>query len=96
MPYARLKQAVRVAAQREAEKEAADERQRWRRTAFLAYQFGAPYRRPPISFDQYLKQQGMAGALSDTAEVPMEDLAAVKERAMATGERIRAMDQARC
>ncbi len=91
MPYARLKQRIRVAAEREAE----EERNRWRRTAFLAYQISVPYQTTPVTFEQYLRQQGMAPALAGGSEAPAEDMAEVKRRAMATGERIRAMDQAR-
>ncbi len=91
MPYARLKQRIRVAAEREAE----DERKRWRQTAFIGYQVNALYRKEPLTFEQYLRQLGMAPALVGGSEVPAEDMAEVKRRAMATGERIRAMDQAR-
>lgn len=81
---------MRVAAEREAE----EERNRWRRTAFLAYQFGAQYRKTPLSFGQYLSQMGLASPLAQ-APGASEDLVEVKKRAMAIGERIRAMDQAR-
>ena len=91
MPYARLKQAVRVAAEREMQ----EERNRWLRAAFIGYQIGAPYRKRPLSFGQYLHEVGLAPSSTPTPQVPTEDLAVVKDRALATADRIREMDGAR-
>ena len=91
MPYARLKQAVRVAAEREAQ----EERNRWLRTAFLGHQISAPYRKQPLSFAQYTRHLGLAPSPARAHAAPEEDLAEVKRRALATADRIRAMDHVR-
>lgn len=101
MPYRRLKQAVRVAADREAqamrvaaERKAQEERNQWLRAAFIGYQLTAPYRNYPLSFGAYLDQVGL-GSSGASASVPTEDLAVVKARALAIGDDIEARDKAR-
>ncbi len=89
MPYRRLKQAVRVAAEREAQ----EERNQWVCAAFIGYQLSAPYRKQPLSFGAYLRQVGLASS-GTSASVPSEDLAVVKARALAIGEDIAARDKA--
>lgn len=91
MPYVRLKQVVRVAAEREAE----EERNQWLRAAFIGYQLGAPYRKRPLSFGQYLRQVGLAPSSTSASPAPTEDLAVVKNRALAAADRIRERDGAR-
>ena len=91
MPYVRLKQAIRVAAEREAE----EAREKWRLAAFTGYLISAPQRTKPVSFAQFLREIGMESAPGSVSRAPSEDMAVVKERALAIGASIRDRDPSR-
>jgi len=91
MPYAMLVQAMRVAAECDAD----DRRERLRECAFIGWQVAQVLAQQPVSFGDYLRRLGLDYEREELSRMTPEQRAAEHDRSIANAERVMARMEGR-